>query len=226
MSDLLHENVTDDMRDRIFGVMWACEYLGKGDDCWPGHVFQILTKRPERMKEYLSIDRRELWAKWAITYAGGNNPDMLYDQVALADHVHPRIWLGVAVENQKAADERIPILLQTPAELRFLSREPLLGHVDICEYLGIWWNQTMQSFERFGSKINCQAFDGVSGIGWAIVGGESGHGSRPMHPDWARGLRDQCAGAGVPFFFISRIGKKAAGHLLDHVEHHAFPEVR
>jgi hypothetical protein len=125
--------------------------------------------------------------------------------------------------------------------------------VDLCEHLGMWWNQTMQCFEGMGSRINASHFMGQQRIGWVIAGGESGPGARPMHPDWARSLRDQCAAAQVPFFFKQwgewapaddfaselqehydvlgrtsgasiRIGKKRAGHLLDGAEHHAFPE--
>jgi protein gp37 len=94
--------------------------------------------------------------------------------------------LGVSVENQKADDERIPLLLQTPAAVRFLSCEPLLGPVNLREYWG--YND-----EPMGEYINS--------IDWVIVGGESGHGARPMHPEWARSLRDQCQEAGVSFFF-------------------------
>ena len=134
-----------------------------------------------------------------------------------ADHV----WLGVSVENQEQADKRIPELLKVPARVCFLSCEPLLGPVN----LGF----------------------SLARIDWVIAGGESGPGARPMHPDWARGLRDQCQAAGVPFFFKQwgdvvyqtstngngsltwtqpyRIGKKAAGRLLDGREWNEMPEV-
>jgi len=114
---------------------------------------------------------------------------------------YPNIWLGVSVEDQKTADERIPLLLQCPAAVRWLSCEPLLGRVDLCEHLGMWWNQTMGVFEGTSARINASHFMGQQRIGWVVAGGESGRGARPMHPDWARSLRDQCAAASVPFFF-------------------------
>ncbi|ARQ46111.1 DUF5131 family protein [Oxalobacter formigenes] len=176
--DLFHENVPDDWIDAVFGVMWACLY---GRDSEPGHIFQILTKRADRMLEYLSQDRREQWATNAVNYGGGLDPDGLYDQTKYFDGPHPRIWAGVTVENQEMADKRIPLLLATPAAKRFISMEPLIGSVDIVH-----------------------AFDwpapGVC-IDWVIVGGESGQNARPMHPDWVRTVRDQCAIAHVPFMF-------------------------
>lgn len=128
----------------------------------------LLTKRPENIAEMLPED----WGEWGW----------------------PNAWLGVSVEDQEAAEERIPKLLSVPAALRFLSCEPLLGPVDLVKATG------------------CAAWDGSCEIGlegvptsglvdWVIVGGESGPKARPMHPDWARGLRDQCVSAGVPFFF-------------------------
>jgi len=176
------------------------------------------------------------------------------------------VWLGVSVENQKAADERIPKLLATPAAVRFLSCEPLLGPVDLRKLALPAQNEFAAhecSLDALSVFIN-----GVAALNWVICGGESGPGARPMHPDWARGLRDQCATAGTPFFFkqwgewapgaqqadysrkgaaftridvagnpsndptmwlasdalFYRVGKKAAGHLLDGVEWHQFPE--
>jgi protein gp37 len=151
----------------------------------PRHTYQILTKRAEEMQRRV-------------------------DELVNEFGVLPNVWLGVSVENQAAADERIPHLLQTPAAIRFLSCEPLLGPVEIHRY-------------AMGGLITT--------LDWVIVGGESGPGARPVHPDWARSLRDQCAAAGVPFFFkqwgewgpeyqnpsskMVRMGKKVAGCLLD-----------
>lgn len=114
------------------------------------HTFQILTKRPDRMSVYLS-----------------DLPMIL-----------PNVWIGVTVENQKTADERIPVLLDTPATKHYLSMEPLLESINISRWLR---NQP--------------------GIDWIIVGGESGPNARPMHPNWVRSLRNQCIDACVPFFF-------------------------
>lgn len=95
---------------------------------------------------------------------------------------YPNVWLGTTVENQTEADRRIPHLLNVPARVRFLSCEPLLGPVDLTAHF-----------------LNPQGFTDTPR--WVIAGGESGPGARPMHSDWARSLRDQCAAAGVPFFF-------------------------
>lgn len=144
------------------------------------------------------------------------------------------VWLGTSVENQEYADKRVPELLKAPARVRFLSCEPLLGPVELpwCSWCGAWGNHDCYEVD-----------DGSPAIHWVICGGESGHGARPMHPDWARSLRNQCQAAGVAYFFkqwgeyaprivnppvmtadglkfpdkeiITRFGKKAAGRLLD-----------
>jgi hypothetical protein len=120
----------------------------------------------------------------------------------------PNVWLGVSVENQQAADERIPLLLETPAAVRFLSCEPLLGPVSLEKWMPIY--KEAETLKEYANGIFQYERPGVPGwhrfsakskIDWVIAGGESGPGARPMHPDWARGLRDQCQAAGVPFFF-------------------------
>jgi protein gp37 len=174
------------------------------------------------------------------------------------DGLPPNLWLGVSVENQAAADVRIPLLLQCPAAIRFLSCEPLLGPVDLTNVVV---PEDCDRLNRSGldpSKFNALSveYDDVhyhqppASIGWVIAGGESGPNARPSHPDWFRSLRDQCAAAGVPFFFkqwgefvygdqlpdncrtelmeidearVYRFGKKATGHLLDGREHKDFP---
>lgn len=136
------------------------------------------------------------------------------------------VWIGTSVENQQTADERIPLLMSIPARYRFLSMEPLLGPVD-------FW--AVPGFNCY--NLNLHGW-------WVIVGGESGPNARPMHPDWARSLRDQCHNAGVPFFFkqwgewgpcrdydggwpciAEKVGKAKAGRLLDGVEHNAMPKI-
>jgi protein gp37 len=124
----------------------------------------------------------------------------------VADTDRENVWLGVTVEDQQRADERIPLLLQVPAAVRFLSVEPMLGPVDISSHLanvcqGVHWGRL-----RPGTKDPAWP----SAISWVICGGESGHGARPMHPDWARSLRDQCQAAGVPFFM-----KQMGSNLVD-----------
>lgn len=201
MSDLFHDEVSDETIDDIFAVMAAA----------PQHAFQVLTKRPERMLAYMKR-------------VGASSPHdvvnaRVFDLANTLSGAHvqwplPNVWLGVSVENQAAADDRIPLLMQTPAAVRFLSCEPLLEMVDLMK------PGPVLALERLGP------------IDWVIVGGESGPGARPMHPDWARLIQAQCAYAGVPFFFKQwgehdasgrRVGKKAAGSLLDGREYKAFP---
>src|SRR5690606_37330544 len=111
----------------------------------------------------------------------------------------PNVWLGVSCERQQEADERIPDLLATPAAVRFVSAEPLLGPIDFAR-LG---DATFRLNAFTGEAEHTLGFkDRTRGrLDWIIVGGESGPGARPMHPAWARSIRDQCASAGVPFFF-------------------------
>lgn len=123
----------------------------------PWHTFQILTKRAGRMQAYM-LNRQPM-----------------------ADRLLKHVWLGVSVENQHFADERIPLLLETPAAVHWISAEPLLGKV---------YFPCRECEETTGARID-----------WVVCGGESGANARPMHPDWARSMRDQCKGAGVAFFF-------------------------
>ncbi len=166
MSDLFHDDVPNDYIARVWAVMAEARQ----------HTFQILTKRPGRMRSLLRSA-----TFWAAFWAAG-----VHDRTGLDVSSSPlsNVWLGVSVENQKWADVRIPVLLDTPAAVRFLSCEPLLGPVDLA------WREDGPDGEA--------SFP--AGIDWVIVGGESGPGARPMHPDWARSLRDQCQNAGVPFF--------------------------
>lgn len=204
MSDLFHPAVPDGFIDSVFGVMWACLYGRNEQD---GHIFQVLTKRADRMRDYMRADRREAWATAAVHHGGGIDPDGIYDQVLSFEGPHPRIWLGVSVEDQATADERIPMLLDTPAAVRWISAEPLLGPVDLSPaYLPCPNAEYVIMDPETGGYECCSSCDytGISdeiGIDWVVVGGESGPKARPMHPEWARGLRDQCAAAGVPFLF-------------------------
>lgn len=207
MGDLFHESVPDEFLYRLFAVMLAT----------PRHTFQVLTKRPARMGDFM----RKLAAAWT------------FPRVPVTVSLPlPNVWLGVSVENQHFADERIPLLLSTPAAVRFLSCEPLLGPVDL-RYL------------QPDREVEIDALKGTHGvhrphsgenprINWVICGGESGANARAMHPDWARSLRDQCVAAGVPFFFKQwgewagcgiKFGKKKAGRLLDGREWNEFPQV-
>jgi protein gp37 len=159
MSDLFHPSVPAEFIHDVFSSM-----IGYGNT---RHTFMILTKRPERMFEVLTSEMFTFWHRQDAN-----------------DHVKNHVWLGVSVENQQTADERIPLLLQTPAAVRFVSVEPMLGPVDL--------DPTCRGF--FGTLPN------QPGIDWVICGCESGTGARPMELDWARSLKDQCVEAGVAFF--------------------------
>jgi protein gp37 len=227
MSDLFHPDVPDEFVSHVFKVMRDS----------PQHTFQVLTKRAERMRDFLSV-------RYPVPL--------------------PNVWLGISVEDQSAADERIPLLLDTPAAVRWISAEPLLGSVDL-------WPMLIPHMNHGEDR---------DPLDWVVVGGESGPKARPMHPNWARSLRDQCAAAGVPFLFkqwgewkpvtekseiqcyptfvkrdpgdirqtqsgchhmphqvwacatedhygwrfpVVKVGKKAAGRLLDGVQHDGYP---
>lgn len=211
--DLFHEAVPDEWIDRVFAVMALA----------PQHTFQVLTKRAGRMREYLTHPRLP----------------------RVIDLPLPNVWLGVSVEDQVRANERIPHLLATPAAVRWISAEPLLGPIDLTaiDLPGGWSEVFPLGQEILGRPHVDDEGNPMTRLDWVVVGGESGHDARPMYPDWARSLRDQCAAAAVPFFFkqwgewvpgdqfglqgaaFHRLGKSHAGRLLDRREHNAFPEV-
>jgi protein gp37 len=209
MGDLFHEDVGLVETARIWQVMERAA----------NHTFLVLTKRPERMAGWI--------ADWMYSepesgiFGGG---------------VLPNVWLGVTVEKQEYLQERVGTLLRIPAAKRFISFEPLLGPIDFkerkppCEHPGCYHHVThpCEGCGRVGGYVPFHMLDGV------IVGGESGPGARPMHPDWARDIRDKAVAAGVPFTFkqwgawlhhsmygrhgihtYERVGKKAAGRKLD-----------
>ena len=209
MSDLFHQDIHDDFIGMVFRTMARA----------PQHTFQVLTKRAERMQHLLTHPKMRGFV--------GDAPWPL-----------PNVWIGVSVEDQATADKRIPLLLDTPAAVRWISAEPLLAPIDLAEH-GL--------------------HGGPGQLDWVVVGGESGPKARPMHPEWARGLRDQCSAAGVPFLFkqwgewqpvlpsgasipgcgttpqrepafrfehdhhFPTVGKKAAGRLLDGALHDGYP---
>ena len=199
MSDLFHEKVTDEQLDRIFAVMALR----------PQHTFQVLTKRPQRMLAYFSQEstaeriRSKAFQLYMLGHKLGT-PDAytywLYSEDGNKYFTHYKcpiplvnVWLGVTTENQKTADERIPLLLQTPAAVRFLSCEPLLEDIEL-------------QFAEF--------VDGVgetSQIHWVIVGGESGHKARPCNLDWIRSIVVQCQLAEVPVF-VKQLGRNPIEH--------------
>lgn len=173
----------------------------------PQHVFIMLTKRPQNIEQKLYAST----PKCGCRHLGGG------------DYM-PNVWLGVTAENQARADERIPILLSIPAAVRFVSVEPMLGPVNLEKHFAAFYTQHGEP-----SGLSRDHLD------WVICGGETGPGARPMHPDWARSLRDQCQADGVPFFFKS-MGDwwrnthgyarcdKIQSRYLDGVEYGEYPE--
>jgi protein gp37 len=185
--DLFHENVPDAWIDRVFAV---CALT-------PQHTHMILTKRPERMREYVNDENTH----FRVAMTDLNRKYQMHSVETMFRAMPlPNVWLGTSAEDQPRADERIPHLLATPAARRFVSLEPLLGPVDLTRLRPDGINFTLNAL--LGKAEHLLGFRShLSGLDWVIVGGESGPGARPMHPDWARSLRDQCAAAGVPFFF-------------------------
>jgi len=173
MGDLFHDDVPREWIDKVFAVMALCRK----------HTFFVLTKRPERMLDYLSF-----------TIGKGNVLSRVIREAKEMDkpggpYLHDLGWpyenilLGVTAENQATVDERVPILLGTPAAHRFVSIEPCLSSVDLC----------VPHNQGIGELL-------IDGLDWVILGGETGPGARPMDPHWARLVMEQCRDAGVPFF--------------------------
>ena len=197
MSDLFHDSVPDEYIAKVFAVMAQT----------PQHTYQILTKRHARMRSLLTdlcrcgvghppgthFRSSMAWASTSHspTYVPGLNGRDVHQAWPL-----PNVWLGVSVENQQWADIRVPALLDTPAAVRWISAEPLLGPIDLHNVRGIdaLWPDWMGG-PTGGTGAPHPLLD------WVVVGGESGPGARPMHPAWARALRDQCQKADVPFLF-------------------------
>lgn len=216
MSDLFHENVKNEWLDRAFAVMALT----------PQHTYQILTKRPERMRDYFNkignfdtleyCDRWDAARKWLRKVlldkgerASMGRPEFVGTMMGHQKWPLPNVWLGVSVEDQKTADERIPLLLDTPAAVRFLSVEPLLGPVDLQNHFGICDDcDALIDEHRYKGEF-FSVYHYPPHIHWVIAGGESGPKARPMNPEWVRSIRDQCVDAGVKFFF------KQNGEFLD-----------
>lgn len=193
--DLFHDAVTEFMLDQVFAVMALCAVTGRR------HRFQVLTKRSGNMRRYISALAKR--AQHIAVRASKLSADAYRSMPAIVELLErgplPNVWLGVSTEDQRRADERIPDLLATPAAVRWISAEPLLGPIDL----------TMLHWEGL---TNINALTGAHGLAvpmkgngpaldWVVVGGESGREARAMHPAWAATLREQCAGAGVAFLF-------------------------
>ena len=220
-SDLFHERLPDEAIDRVFAVMALC----------PQHRFIVLTKRAERMRAWVtrlseSDNAIEEICDAAVAISGSPCAAHIIEDVCMP---LPNVILGVSVEDQATADERIPHLLATPAACRMVSAEPLLGPVDFTAIMGFLGasradrtnirertdalrGSDRREYLRQDGTWNHRRLDDHDGnqvfstncgprLGWIVTGGESGPGARPAHPDWFRSIRDQCRAAEVPFFF-------------------------
>jgi protein gp37 len=214
MSDLFHEDVTDEQIAAVFGVMAAC----------PQHTFQVLTKRPERMKAWFEwvagqSAREDSVYTLLLQQACRRVPGDAWEKALRASGLEstypecepwplPGVWLGVSCEDQQRADERIPLLLQTPAAVKFVSCEPLLTELDLRRYLhdaAARIGDTLRTnAERGFSDRNAQVLE-ARGLSWVIAGGESGPGARPCDVLWIRRIVEQCEQARVACF-VKQLG--------------------
>ena len=177
MGDLFHTDVPFEFIDRVFAVMALADQ----------HSYQILTKRPDRMREYFSAED-DLWAdRWPRMM------NLLCGECSPTVFPLRNVWLGTSVENQDAAESRIEDLVSCPAAVHFISQEPTLGPID--------YSKRIRPIGPRGKPLWPCPENMLFGIDQVICGGESGPGARPMHPEWARSTRDQCVDAGVAFFF-------------------------
>ncbi|OLS99363.1 hypothetical protein BJF90_39320 [Pseudonocardia sp. CNS-004] len=213
MSDLFHADVPDAFIARVWAVMAAT----------PRHTYQVLTKRHGRMRALLSSPSfGHLVAEEGRRHVIGCQQDwvavgamLAHDVLSLPDgrgRVVPRplpnVWVGVSAEDQRRAELRIPALLGTPAAVRFVSAEPLLGPIDLSRWLGIERYDSFGWGEEMFAALNGRV---GGGLHWLIVGGESGPGARPMRPAWARDLVEQCHAAHVPVF-VKQLGSAHGPH--------------
>lgn len=236
-------------RARVFCASLADVFDNAVDPQWRFDLMRLIEQTP-------NLD-------WLLLTKRIGNAAAMLDEAVLAinhgrwnwrDNAFPNVWLGATIVNQAEADRDIPKLLAVPVARRFLSMEPLLGPVDLTAI-----PMSGSGHHEFDPIITAnvlrraEAYPPLPSLDWVIVGGESGLGARPMSPDWARGLRDQCAAAGVPYLFkqwgewlpmlgqvegvrvrektettdgwvMGYAGKKMAGRLLDGIEHNGFPE--
>jgi protein gp37 len=197
MSDLFHESIPDEWIVRVLDIIRSTGVDG-GSNCGTirgagEHVYQVLTKRASRMAAFMTRLRFEPRGNGGLYLADdGKRPVVLKN-----------LWLGVSVERQQEADERVPLLLRTPAAVRFVSCEPLLGPIDLTNI-------------KPANRYECNALTGFdfdeggvrNRLDWVIVGGESGPHARPMETAWAESIRDQCKAAGVAFFMKQMTKKR------------------
>lgn len=194
MSDLFHEDVPEVFIASVLGIAAAC----------PQHAFQVLTKRPARMLHVVQCR--------AFLDAYESSLEMYTDTEI--PWPPPNVWLGVSVEDQARADERIPLLLQTPAAVRWISAEPLLGSVSLLEHLYLNLQPTPETRTYKGKRQMKMTHDGRRGdLHWVVAGGESGPGARPADIGHIRSLVQQCKAADVPVF-VKQLGGNTVGWCL------------
>jgi len=235
-NDLFHEAVPDEFIGETFRVMASIQR----------HTFLILTKRPQRM---LDIVRR-LEAGSLCSYMDGDESGAEWVNRTFSE-VFPNVWPGLTICNQEELDRLWTIFAQVPGK-KFLSIEPMLEAINVSKYLRSDCADNCPAENRCEECCSARMSDfGPRLIDAVILGGETGPGARPMHPEWVRSIRDQCAAAGVPFFFkqwgewavgeskdfrrypedistgqyMVRVGRKAAGRLLDGKTYDSLPWV-
>jgi len=223
MGDSFHPDVPEEFIWKTFAVMALT----------PWHTYVVLTKRADRMFEVLTGRgfHGDMWAERDGMVERNVVPPRLLERLDLKRHSQrvphdmettvdmlleyqpepewplPNVIVGVTAENQQTADERIPVLLQTPAAVRFVSCEPLLGPINLTSIPAATWGEEFGGPDYRG--ITLSALDGGRStdtpwhLNWVIVGGETGPGARPMHPNWVRSLRDQCQASGTAVWFKS-----------------------
>lgn len=182
-------------RQRVFCASLSDVFDNEIPSEWRADLFQLIISTPNL--DWLLLTKRIGNAKAMIAEAVECPMDMMDVLRPL-----PNVWIGATVVNQEEADRDIPKLLAAPAVKRFLSMEPLLGPVELGHWIGTTKAIGATTFRDENNIYRCDLTGTpVDGIDWVIVGGESGPSARPMHPDWARSLRDQCTAAGVPYLF-------------------------
>lgn len=245
-------------RRRVFCSSLADVFDNEVDVAWRLDLFELIHATPNL--DWLLLTKRignvmKMLAEClALAQSRGDRPMLVERLSAWIEGAPPaNVWLGATIVNQAEADRDIPKLLAVPAHVRFLSMEPLLGPVDLTAIKHTASPGFFGDCLEWYHRPHDERYTKWPGIDWVIVGGESGHGARPMSPDWVRSLRDQCAAASVPFHFkqwgewaphdlgqrdtsreptipamhrqMNQVGKKKAGRLLDGATHNAFPEV-
>lgn len=210
MSDLFHEDVPDEFIDRIFAVIAIAK----------NHTFQVLTKRPSRMRQYFAglseRPSRRLYESIRGMFKFNGSTGQIGPEDEIPTRLQlpfPNVWLGVSIEDQQTADERIPILLRTPGAVRWVSAEPLLGPVDLTDLT--------VGHEQWNALDRREAHDAEPGspstvLDWVVVGGESGPKARPCEVAWIRSIVRQCQAATRPIF-VKQLGSRPCSDLTDHV---------